>query len=293
MSHSINRQYIHFVWSTKNLEPLIAKNLSNFEDPLRGYLWGTLKKLGGILLANTNTKDHVHLLAHVPTDLSIAEFIRQIKSCSSKWYRTIDLEFSTFAWNEGYSAFSVSPTSIEKIKNYMSQDENRHRKLPFEEELMGFLNFHEINFNPKFVTNTTYSKLFYHLVWSVKSRKSLLHNSIQELLHQHTQQEMLKIGGKLHAIGNVADHIHLLVECTAKVPMASIVQNLKTSTTHLIKSQSRIFDCFSWQEGYGVFSVGKPAFETVFNYVNNQEEHHRHKSFEEEWNLLKGFDAII
>lgn len=65
------------------------------------------------------------------------------------------------------------------------------------------------------------------------------------------------------------------------------MQNLKTKTTHLIKSIDRKFTGFSWQEGYGVFSVGKPAIEMVANYVNNQEKHHGNKTSEQEWNWLR------
>ena len=72
-----------------------------------------------------------------------------------------------------------------------------------------------------------------------------------------------------------------------KISTDILVQNLKTCTTHLIKSQGKNFNDFSWQNGYGVFSVGKSHLEIVSNYVNNQKEHHRVNSFEEEWNWFK------
>lgn len=64
------------------------------------------------------------------------------------------------------------------------------------------------------------------------------------------------------------------------------MQNLKTVSTHLIKSQDKRLSYFCWQEGYGVFSVGKPAFKAVLNYVNDQENHHKTKTFDQEWNFL-------
>ena len=256
------------------------------KKPLLGYLSGILRKNGGMALANSEINNHIHLLANVPTDLSISELIRQIKSSTSKWYREDDLQ-SFFAWNEGYSAFTVSPASIEKVKQYLLTEEDRHSKISFEDELIKLLNIQEIDFKQKYLTTTTYTKLFYHLVWSVKSRKSLLHPSFQGVLHEHMHQQLLKNQGKLHAVGSVVDHIHLLVECPANCTMAHLIQNLKTTSSHLIKSQSNMFKDFNWQEGYGIFSVGKSAFDPVCNYVKNQEDHHKQKSFEDEWNELK------
>jgi REP element-mobilizing transposase RayT len=146
---------------------------------------------------------------------------------------------------------------------------------------------------PKFLTNTTYTRLIYHLVWSVKNREPLLNAALKIPLHQCIQQDVQKNGGKLYAIGSVADHIHLLVECPSKISTASLVQNLKTTTTHLIKSQDRKLDCFCWQEGYGVFSVGKPAVEPVKDYINNQEKHHSTNTFEQEWDWLKGKNGFV
>lgn len=252
------------------------------------YLFGILKGIGGRLLAGSSTSNHVHLLAHTPTDNSIAEFIRKIKSSSSKWYRETDNKHSTFGWNEGYSAFTVSPSSIDNVKQYMANEKDRHANSSFEDELLGFLRYQEIEFNPEFLTNTTHSRLIFHLVWSVKDREPALSSSIQIPLHQYIQHEIQNSGCKLLAIGNVSDHIHLLIESTTKITLSELVQNLKTKTSHLIKSHDKKLHTFSWQEGYGVFSVGKPALQTVKNYVNNQEHHHSNTTFDQEWNWLKG-----
>jgi putative transposase len=290
MSHTINHQYIHLVWPTKNLLPLIAEDSV---DPLLAYLAGILIKLGGQLVVSSGTTNHVHLLVNTPTDLSIADLLSQIKSCSSKWYREKYIKHSTFSWNEGYSAFTVSPSSIDKVKQYLAAEGNRHKKSSFEDELMGFLKNQEIVFNPKFLTTTTYTKLVYHLVWSVKNRENFLNTSLQGPLHHHMHQEIQKSGGKLYAIGNVVDHIHLLVEGNKKISLATLVQNLKTSATYLIRSHDRKYASFNWQEGYGVFSVGMPALESLVSYVNNQEEHHKVKTFEQEWNWLREMNNVV
>jgi putative transposase len=201
MSHSINHQFIHLVWPTKNLDPLITEEA---QASLLAYLTGILKGLGGLLLASSGTSNHVHLLANTPTDLSIAELLRQIKSCSSKWYREKYGQHSTFGWNQGYSAFTVSPASIDNVKQYLAAEAHRHKKHSFEDELRCFLKIQEIEFKPQFLINTTYTRLIYHLVWSVKNREPILKASRQMSLHQRIQQEVQKNGCKLYAIGNVA-----------------------------------------------------------------------------------------
>lgn len=288
MSHSVNHQFVHLLWATKNLAPLINEDL---RASLLAYLTGIVKGLGGILLATSGTSDHVHLLVNSPPNLSLAEFLRDLKSCSSKWCHEKGPPHTAFGWNAGYSAFTVSPTSINDVKNYLVSEEHRHTKQSFEDELKKILSIQEIEYKPQFLTNTTYTKLIFHLVWSVKNRLSFLSDSLKEPLHQYIEKEIAKDGCKLYAIGNVSDHIHLLFECSSKISMANLVQNLKTKTTHLIKSQERKFAGFCRQEGYGVFSVGRPALETVLNYVNNQEKHHNVKTFEEEWNWLRGMQS--
>lgn len=284
MAHTINQQYIHFIWATKNLDPLIIENNQNL---MLSYFSGILKKLGGQILTSSASSNHVHLLTLIPTNLSVADLSGHMKSCSSKWYRENDTTNLSFGWNEGYSAFTVSPTSVDNVQKYFNSEAQRHKSQSYEAELQSFLCLHDIEFNPKFLTKTTYTKLIYHLVWSVKNRDPVLHNSDRETLHHCIREGVQNNGCKLYGIGNVADHIHLLIECSSKITTANLVQSLKTMSTHTIKSQHEKYSNFCWQEGYGVFSVGKPALETVSNYVNNQEEHHSVKSFDQEWNWLK------
>ena len=284
MAHSINRQYIHFVWSTKDLLPLINDHSRSF---MLAYLSGTMKKLGGYVLASSSESNHVHLLANIPTDISVAKLLSQIKASSSKWYREASGNFSNFGWNEGYSAFTVSHESIDSVKRYITKEKCRHENFSFENELLHFLKIQELEFNLKFLTKTTYTKLIYHIVWSVKNREAILSPSLKVPLHLCVAKEVEEGGNKLYAIGNVSDHIHILVECSSSTSIASFVQKLKTTSTHLIKSQDKKLAHFCWQEGYGVFSVSKPGLNAVLTYVNDQENHHRTKSFDDEWNFLK------
>lgn len=284
MSQSVHHQFIHLIWATKNTEPLISHETA---APLFAYQAGIIKKLGGRLLTACGMPNHIHLLINAPVDLALAELVCRLKSGSSSWYQKTHTHLP-FNWNEGYSAFTVSPTSIDRVIRYFNTHERRHERSSFADELMTFLKIQEIEYNLSYVTKTTYTKLIYHLVWSVKNREALLASALQNALHQHMHQNIMENGGKLHAIGNVADHIHLLVEISSKLSMTRVVQKLKTTSTYLIRSQAKCLSDFCWQKGYGVFSVGMPSLQVVAHYVNNQEEHHKNQSFEHEWNWLIG-----
>lgn len=114
MTHSLRYQFVHLMWATKNLEPLIK---NEFRDSLLAYIWGITNNLGGSLLASSGTNDHVHLLMNTPSNISASDLLRQIKSSSSKWIRSINNENTDFSWNESYSAFTVSPTALNNEKN--------------------------------------------------------------------------------------------------------------------------------------------------------------------------------
>jgi len=280
MGHTFNNQFFHVVCLTKNLEQCIPEGSS---ESLYAYMGGIIRQLGGQFISRCGTSNHTHLLINTPTTYSISEFLGQLKACSSKWFRQQSQKHSSFGWSEGYLAFTVSLESIDNVKQYFTNEDRRHTMYSVENELVNFLNFHELAFKSQYLLNTTYTRLIYHLVWSVKNREQLLDKLIQTGLHENIKREVHLQGGKVYAIGNVADHIHILVECPSKLATANLVINLKTVTTHFVRSQNFKLRDFNWQEGFGVFSVGRPTLNTVIAYVNNQESHHQIHSFEQEW----------
>lgn len=277
MSHTCCNQFVHIVCLTKDFVPLI---LEESRDEMYSYVASLVKSNGGQFIARSGTSNHIHLLLNIPTDLSLSDMMRQVKAFSSKWYRQ---KYNTaFAWNEGYLAFTVSPESIDKVKAYLSTEESRHEKSSVEEEMISFLRFHDIPLNPQYLFKSTYTRLVYHLIWSVKNREPLLEKSFQHDLHNFLKGELENHGCKFHAIGNVSDHIHMLIESPSKVTTADIVMKLKSSSTNIIRDQNPKLSSFCWQEGFGVFSVGKAALKNVIDYVNNQEQHHHEFTYANE-----------
>jgi len=139
---------IHYVFSTKNRAPLITENL-------RERLWAFM---GGIARENQmkarcigGIADHVHLLASIPTTLSISKGIQLLKGGSSAWVHQTLPEMQNFAWQEGYGAFSVSISHLDETIAYIKNQEEHHRHKSFQEEYLAFLKKHEIEYNEKYL----------------------------------------------------------------------------------------------------------------------------------------------
>ena len=95
--------------------------------------------------------NHIHILCTLPRTVSMADFVEDIKKCSSKWIKTLNPYYSQFAWQGGYGIFSVSASTVEKVKRYVMNQKEHHRKKTFREEYEAFLQAYNIVYNPEFV----------------------------------------------------------------------------------------------------------------------------------------------
>lgn len=145
MPHSYTNLLYHLVFSTKNRQPLIdqAWRLRLYE-----YLGGTIRGLGGIAMEIGGIADHVHILAKLRQDRAVAEVLRDLKANSSGWINESRLRPSgRFAWQQGYGAFSVSESQVEKVRRYIRNQEAHHRKTTFEEEFLALLQAHGVAYS--------------------------------------------------------------------------------------------------------------------------------------------------
>jgi REP element-mobilizing transposase RayT len=139
---------VHFVFSTKNRAPLIDESL---QERLWAFMGGIAREnrmkarcIGGIA-------DHVHLPVSMPTTLSIAKGVQLIKGGSSSWVHETFPERQTFAWQEGYGAFSVSVSHIADTIASIENQKEHHRHKSFQEEFVAFLKKHEVEYNEKYI----------------------------------------------------------------------------------------------------------------------------------------------
>ena len=95
--------------------------------------------------------DHVHIVTALPRTLSQAELIEQIKKISSKWIKTIDTRYRGFLWQRGYGAFSVSPSQLDAVLQYVETQQEHHRTRTFQKDFRDLLRRHGVNFDERYV----------------------------------------------------------------------------------------------------------------------------------------------
>ncbi len=140
--------YFHCVFSTKERRPLI-------QPPVRERLWAFL---GGIArqknmkaLEVGGVADHVHILLSLPATLSLARGLQVLKAGSSKWVHDTFPEHRIFSWQAKYGAFSVSISQLEKVVEYIRNQEEHHRRLSFKEEFQALLEKHRITYDEQYL----------------------------------------------------------------------------------------------------------------------------------------------
>jgi putative transposase len=139
--------HYHLVYSTKNREAVM---LPEWRHRLHEYLGGTVRGLGGIPEQIGGVSDHVHLLVGLKATHCLADFMRELKKCSSAWVHD-EIQLRRFAWQEGYAAFTVSPTAREGVRNYIRTQEEHHHEKSFRDELEKLLLEAGIEFKPQFL----------------------------------------------------------------------------------------------------------------------------------------------
>lgn len=125
-----------------------------------------------------------------------------------------------------------------------------------------------------------------HVVFSTSDRRPLLHHPIRHDLHAYLAACARIAGCECYVAGGVADHVHLAVRLSRTVTVAKLVEDLKTSSSKWLKTQSPSLTSFAWQSGYGAFSVGPSDLPALRRYIEDQEKHHQKVSFQDEFRIL-------
>ena len=141
MSNSLVKINVHLIFHTKYNGTTIAH-----EDLPRvfNYIGGIVRSIGGMSFIVGGMPDHIHALISVTPTMALADFVRTVKAKSSRWIKGIAPRHSSFAWQEGYGAFSVSPTALPKVINYITNQEEHHRYKSMSEEMEMFIKAYNI-----------------------------------------------------------------------------------------------------------------------------------------------------
>jgi len=136
----------------------------------------------------------------------------------------------------------------------------------------------------------TYTQIHIHAVFAVQNRLSLIKESWQDELYKYISGIIQNQGHKLLIINGMPDHIHLLFGMRPVQSLSDLMQDIKGSSSKWINNRKLVMGKFSWQEGYGAFSYSKSQLPNVIQYIEKQKEHHKIKSFREEYiEILRKF----
>jgi putative transposase len=129
----------------------------------------------------------------------------------------------------------------------------------------------------------TYTQIYLHVVFAVSGRACVISSEHREALQKYITGIVTRKGQKLIAIHCMPDRTHLLLGLKPSIAPSDLIGTIKTGSTNHVNEQRWIGCRFSWQEGFGAFSVSRSHLDRVANYVDNQEMHHRRKSFQQEY----------
>jgi putative transposase len=148
MPQSFSAMYAHLVFSTRDRVPSLDPE---WRDRMRQFIGGIIANRRGVLLAAGGMPDHIHILASLGREWSLAELLRDVKAGSSKWIHDEFPECRDFAWQAGYAAFSVSASNLDALKVYIANQANHHRIMSFQDEFRALLTKHDLTWDERYV----------------------------------------------------------------------------------------------------------------------------------------------
>ncbi|SEJ47559.1 REP element-mobilizing transposase RayT [Cyclobacterium xiamenense] len=129
----------------------------------------------------------------------------------------------------------------------------------------------------------TFSQIYIHYVFAVERRENLLEKPWREEVFKYIAGIIKGKKQKPIIVNGVSDHVHVFVGLKPVVSISDLVRDIKNNSSNFINERNFLKSKFSWQEGYGAFSHSHSQLDTVYQYIANQENHHRKKTFKEEY----------
>ncbi|HLN52247.1 MAG TPA: IS200/IS605 family transposase [Lentimicrobium sp.] len=148
MGQSLVKNYLHIVFSTKNRKPIISPDV---QLQLHNYLGGICNNLDCQVIIVGGYNNHIHILCMLSKKIALVKLIEELKSHSSKWMKSKGEENRNFYWQDGYGAFSVNPSEIDRVINYIANQYEHHTIKTFEEEYLAFLKKYHVEYNEQYL----------------------------------------------------------------------------------------------------------------------------------------------
>lgn len=128
----------------------------------------------------------------------------------------------------------------------------------------------------------SFTCLTYHIVFSTKYRRPTINDDVQERLYEYMGGILRANKGHMIEIGGVADHVHILAGLSPSLAVSAVIRDVKASSSKWLTEEMNVIQ-FKWQKGFGAFTVSHDRIDAARNYIRNQQEHHRTKTFQEEY----------
>ena len=135
------------------------------------------------------------------------------------------------------------------------------------------------------------AKIYAHIIFRTKNQDILIDDNVRVELHRYMIGILNKWECPALKIGSVEDHVHILCMLSRNYPVKKILEEVKKGSSKWLKTKGSRYSNFQWQNGYGIFSVSQSKIESVDKYIENQKEHHRRESFQDEYRrFLKAYN---
>ena len=149
MSKSLSNILIHVVFSTKERRPFL-RDIA-LRNELYYYMGGISKKLNCEHIIMGGIEDHVHILARQSKDISVSDWVKELKRISTKWLKGKSEEYHLFQWQTGYGVFSVSQSQSKAVEKYIAGQEEHHHKMTYQDEFRILVKHNGIEWDERFI----------------------------------------------------------------------------------------------------------------------------------------------
>jgi REP element-mobilizing transposase RayT len=148
MAQSLARNLVHLIYATKHRVPCLDAGI---RPKLFAYKSGILKQWESPAIVIGGVADHVHILFTLSKTHALAKVVEEVKKGSSKWLKTQGHAFLDFHWQAGYGAFSVSPSNVPQVQEYIERQAEHHQAVSYQDEFRAFLERHGIHYDERYV----------------------------------------------------------------------------------------------------------------------------------------------
>ena len=150
MSQSLSNILLHIVFSTKYQQKLLYKKI---RSELYSYIATIFKNKNCYCYQIGGIDDHIHISCTLAKTISTSDLIKEIKTSTSVWLKNKENNLTNFHWQNGYGVFSLSPSHLQRLCTYITNQENHHKQITFKDEFLGLLNKYNVDYDERYLWN--------------------------------------------------------------------------------------------------------------------------------------------